>query len=133
MDKSDEQFQELISQLIVRVNKMLTQDNIVNPIGLMLNIKNALEVSITESIDDIGEAINILQTTLTEKAEAGELLATCIAYPDYENNIVVALLENNENYCAEATIPVNIENQPFLEAQNIEINDGNVYISPVYD
>ena len=133
MDTSDDQFEELMAQLTVRVNKMLTEDNCINPIGLMINKNKEIEISlaVSEEIDDIAEAINILQADLTSKAESGKLLATCIAYPDYENNVVIALLENNENYCAEVKIPVNIENQPILEPENVEIEDGNVYIFPI--
>lgn len=132
MDNSEEQFRTLISHLILRVNAMLDEGNKVLPVSLVLNKNGAVDIFlVTVKSNLIDEHIRILQDELITKVQYGDIVASCIAYPDYDGNRVVGLLENNENYCAEVMIPVNIENEPFLDQDRIIVNEGNIYIFPI--
>lgn len=133
MNSSEEQFQTLIVHAEFRCNKMLQENNYVLPIGLLLNSEDELEIVIAnlDLSDQIQELVNHVQAGITEKVNTGAFKASCIAYPDYENSIVVALLENVENYCATVNIPVTTEPTTKLVASDSEVLDGKSYIFPI--
>ena len=133
MNSSEKQFQTLIAHVEVRCNKMLQENNYVLPIGLLINSKDEVEIVIAtlDISDQIQELVNHVQTGLTEKVKTGNFKASCIAYPDYENSVVVTLLEDAENYCATVNIPVVTEPTTKLVASNSEVLDGKCYIFPI--
>ncbi|MBO1257065.1 hypothetical protein J3L16_15335 [Alteromonas sp. 5E99-2] len=112
---------------------MLQENNYVLPIGLLINSEDKVEIVIAtlEISDQIQELVNHVQTGVTEKVNTGCFKASCMAYPDYENSAVVALLENAENYCATVIIPVVTEPQTKLVASDSEVLDGKCYIFPI--
>ena len=133
MNSSEEQFQKLIAQLIVRANKMLSEQNYMLPIGLLITTENDVEVVLAslEISDQIPELVNTVQSGVSDKVRIGGYKASCIAYPDYERGVIVALLENSDNYCAEVTISVNTEACPVLDPETTEVENGNVYVFPI--
>ena len=130
MDQSEEQFQDLIANLTPRVNKALSQQNTVTPLGLLLFDSGDVEVvlSVSDKENDLSEDLNLLQQGLIEKAREKSAVAACIAYPDYANEVVVAYLENNENYTAKCSIPVVSNPTLQLDLEGIEIEDGMVFV-----
>ena len=133
MNSSEEQFQTLIAHVEVRCNKMLHENNYVLPIGLLINSEDDLEIVVAtlDISDQIQELVNHVQSGVTEKVKSGLFKASCIAYPDYENSVVVALLENAENYCATVSIPVITQPTTRLVASDREVLDGKCYIFPI--
>ena len=133
MNSSEEQFQTLLAHVEVRCNKMLQENNYVLPLGLLINSKDEVEIIIAtlDISEQIQELVNHVQTGVTEKVNASRFKASCIAYPDYENSVVVALLENAENYSATIKIPVVTEPTIRLVASNSEVLDGKCYIFPI--
>ncbi|MBE1300762.1 MAG: hypothetical protein GJ680_12765 [Alteromonadaceae bacterium] len=130
---SEQQFLELVANLVPRVNKMLAEQNYMLPIGLTCDCDKNVEavIATTEISDQIQELVNFVQTEL--KAKSGEVEATCLAYPDYENLQIVCLLENKENYCAKYLIPVNTDSTPVLMSDDIEVEESFVYIFPLLE
>ena len=130
MDQSEEQFQDLIANLAPRVDKALSQQNSIPPIGLLLFGGGEVEVvlSVSEKENDLSEEINFLQQSLIEKAKEKSAVAACLAYPDYANEQVIAYLENNEHYCAKCSIPVVANPSLGLDLEGIEIEDGMTFV-----
>jgi len=60
-DHSEEQFIELLSQLIPRVNKSVQATNKTDGIGLFLNPDNTVSVLLSIIEDDVSEAMTALQ------------------------------------------------------------------------
>ena len=132
MGDSAEQFQELLAQVTGRANRMLAEKSEVFPMGLLLMQDGKLDVSVAayESVDQIPELLNAMQSSLSEKAAQGGATASCIAYPDYSAGNIVVFLENHENYCATAILPVS--GQPLsVDLSGITMEDGDIYIFPV--
>jgi hypothetical protein len=135
MDNSEEQFRELLAQVIGRADRMLSERSEVFPMGLLLMPDGKLDVSVAayESVDQIPGLLNAMRSSLSAKAIENDALASCIAYPDYQKAQVVAFLENRENYCALALIPV-VEQPPLhLDVDGIAIGDGRIYVFPTVD
>lgn len=132
---SEEQFKELIAQLIVRANHMLAQSNNVLPMGLALVESGKTEVVLAspDLSDEVSVLVQFIQDALTDKVKAGGIVATCVAYPEYSRKVVVAYLENNENYCLKAIIPVRFDDKKELVANEVTVLDGEVFIFPVVD
>ena len=130
MDQSEEQFQDLIANLAPRVDKALSEQNSVPPIGLLLLDSGDVEVvlSVSDKENDPSTEINLLQQGLIDKAREKSAVAACLAYPDYANEQVVAYLENNENYCAKCNIPVVSDPALRLDLESIEIEDGKIFV-----
>lgn len=55
-------------------------------------------------------------------------MAACLAYPDYENEEVIAYLENRDNFCSKARLPVASKPTLRIDVESIEIEDGIVFI-----
>ncbi len=130
MNKSEEQFQELIANLAPRLNNALSQQNTVPFMGLLLSAEGEIEVVLwlPEEDSDLSDELNKLQRTLIEKAKDNSSVAACMSYPDYANEVVVALLENNENYCAKCTIPVVSDATLQLDLGQMQVEDGVVFV-----
>ncbi|MBA6291525.1 hypothetical protein H4J58_00150 [Colwellia sp. MB3u-70] len=132
MDSSENQFQELAAHIVSRINKILADDKDLLPLGLSLHRSGSVEahISTTEEANDFSGQLNLLQKVLSSKVLEGNIVATSISYPDFENNVVIAFVENNENFCAKLLIPVNTESIPFLVIEDVEIEDGMIYVFP---
>lgn len=130
MDQSEEQFQDLIANLAPRLDKALSQQNAVPPLGLLLLDSGDVEVvlSVSDKESNLSEEINLLQQGLIDKAREKSAVAACLSYPDYANEQVVAYLENNENYCAKCSIPVVSNPSLHLDLEGIEIEDGMIFV-----
>jgi len=130
MDQSEEQFQDLIANLAPRVDKALSQQNSVPPLGLLLLDGGDVEVVLAVSGEEnnLSDEINLLQQGLIDKAREKLAVAACLAYPDYANEQVVAYLENIDNYCAKCSIPVAANPSLRLDLEGIEIEDGMIFI-----
>jgi hypothetical protein len=129
MRDSEEQFQELIANLSARLTKALSKSNKVPSIGLLLSLKGDVEpvLAVAEN-EELKEEVNLLQARLVSKAKESDSIAACLAYPDYEREEIVAYLENNENYCLKARIPIVTGPQLKLDILNIEVEDGIVFV-----
>ena len=130
MDNSEEQFQELIANLAPRINKALSQQNTVPLMGLLLSEEGDVEVLLWLPDDgsSLSDELNKFQGTLIEKAKELSSVAACMSYPDYASEAIVALLENNKNYCTKCTIPVVSDATPQLDLGQMEVEDGFVFI-----
>ncbi len=130
MDQSEEQFQDLIANLAPRVNRALSKQNAVPPIGLLLFDSGDVEVilSVSDKENNLSEEIDLLQQCLIDKAKEKSPVATCLSYPDYANEVVIAYLENNQNYCAKCSIPVVSTPSLQLDLESIEVEDGTVFV-----
>ena len=132
MEDSEEQFQDLLANLTVRANRMLATQSELFPIALLLMQDGRVDVAVAayESADQIPDLLQALGSNLSEKAAAGEGLASCLAYPDYGAGEVVAFLENRDNYCATVRLPVS--GDPLsIDAAGMIVEDGNIYVFPV--
>ena len=130
MDRSEEQFQDLIANLAPRIDKALSQQNSVPPLGLLLLDSGDVEVvlSVSDEESNLSEQINLLQQGLIDKATEKSAVAACLAYPDYANEQIVAYLENTENYCAKCNIPVVANPSLHLDLERIEIEEGMIFV-----
>lgn len=135
MADSESQFQDLIAHLSVRVNKMLSQQDLVHPLCLKLLSNGEVETSIViaDNGEQMRDAVNAMISLLSEAVEIEPIDATCIAFPSYETQAVTALLENRDNYCATCTIPVVADPALRVDLENVDIADGEIYIFPILD
>ena len=128
MDNSEDQFQTLLANLSVRANKSLKTSNKMDAIGLLLYENDKVEVFLSVIEDSISDALTILQNQLIPIVKEKQPLASCMAYPNYQDQQIIALLENNEHYAAEVTIPVKSDPHLHLDLENIDIDDGTIYL-----
>ncbi len=132
MVDSADHFQGLVSYVITSINKMLTTGNIVTPIALVVNRDGSIEVvKANATSEKIVDHVGLLQAQLRKKAEQFEIMTSCVAYPDYANNQIIAFLENDDNYCVKLLMPVVNRNGLKLKADKITTEQGAVYIFPV--
>jgi hypothetical protein len=134
-DLSEEQFQELLAHLIARVNKALAVTDQLPALSLALTGDGSVEVAVgVGEGDDLGSVLTGMQSSLAERAGNGEILASCIAYPDYGAGCVYALLENVENYCGKASLPV-VEGDGghSIDPAGISMEDGSIFVFPVVE
>jgi hypothetical protein len=129
VDISEAQFRELLAELVGRANRMLAERSEVFPMGILLTRDGCLDVSVAayEFVEQIPALLNAMQSSMAEKTRAGDVLACCIAYPDYDAGEIIALLENNENYCATALLPV-AGDPPAVDLGGIRVQDGSVNV-----
>lgn len=129
---SEDHFHGLVSYLIISINEMLKTDNVFIPIGLVANSDKSIEI-VKAEIDTVKtlEHVELIQKKLKDKASNSEIITSCVAYPDYEKNQIVAFLENNENYCVKVLIPVINRGGLKLNPEKITTQKGAVYIFPV--
>lgn len=132
MESSERQFQELMAQLIVRAEKIFHEKDILPPMGLLITEAENVELVVTteDFLSGMSICVQLIKDKLINRVQEGGVLATCVAYPDYEKNLVIALLENNQNYCCKVVIPVITNGSVQLDVGGIEIDDGSIYIFP---
>lgn len=130
MNSSEEQFKVLLANLAPRVDRALSQQSAVPPIGLILLDDGRVEVVlfVPDEEIDLSEHLNCLQRELIEKAREEQAVAACLSYPDYGSDTVVALLENDENYTLECSIPVVANPDLQLNLEGIEVGEGVVFV-----
>lgn len=132
-DNSEEQFQELVSQMHVRANKMLSVSGNITPFALTINGAGSIDVIIV--VDNVSEntaeQIQFIQDAIANKIEDECLVASCVVFPEANGKRVVALLENNQNYCAKVVIPISYIGEPTLALEELEIYDAEVRIFPM--
>lgn len=128
MSNSEDQFQTLIANLVPRVNNSLKASNKVDCIGLLLFNDGKIEVFVSIIEDDLIESISLMQNQLIKIVKEKKPSASCIAYPNYENGQIIALLENSDHYTLEARIPVLTHPHLHLDVQNWTDHDGAIYL-----
>jgi hypothetical protein len=133
MSGSEEQFQELLGHLVAHANKALTKISQTPPLSLALHSDGGVEVGvgIADSAGELGSVLNAMERSLKTKVQGGEIVATCIAFPDRMGEACTALLENDENYCLKVTIPVTDTPTRCLSIDAMQIEDGSIRIFPV--
>ena len=132
MDGSESQFQELLAQLIGRVNRMLDSGQPILPVGLLLLPQGNLDVSAAtyDSADQVPSLLDVMRESMAKKAQSLQALASCIAFPTNGSDTIVALLENRDNECLKVQIPVKLGPPPHLDMDGIGIDDGVVQVFP---
>ena len=85
MDNSEDQFQTLLANLSVRANKSLKTSNKMDAIGLLLYENDKVEVFLSVIEDSISDALTILQNQLIPIVKEKQPLASCMAYPNYQD------------------------------------------------
>lgn len=131
MSQSEEQFNELLAQILVRTDKMLAESSNVIPYGILLGKEGNIEIVIALDISDkLSDCLEFIQKQLRQKVSSSDVVATGVVFADYDNMEVIAMLENNENYCLKVLFPV-LSNEPLkIDVNGIKSEDGAVYIFP---
>ncbi|MEP6342400.1 MAG: hypothetical protein ABJ275_03720 [Maricaulaceae bacterium] len=127
-EKSEDQFQELLAHMSVIANKMLQQTNKMDAIGLLLYEDNTIKTSLSIIDDNVSSALTSLQEGLVQQVRETSPLASCMAYPNYQDGQVIALLENNEHYLLQVNIPVVTQPHLQLDLENCSTEDGAIYL-----
>lgn len=129
-DKSEEQFLELLANLVVRANRMLEKSGKVLPIGLLLRRKAEIDVYVAspEGEWSLDESLNFLQQSLISKIKEMPALAGCLAYQDAEREEIVVFMENYQNYNVKCKVPLSSSPAPQLNLEAMSIGDGKVFL-----
>ncbi len=92
MQTSEEQFQELMANLVARGSNALAHQAHVPPISLLLRNTGEVECSagIADSHGDLKQVLDAMQATLRDRVRRGDILAVCVAYTDPTSHAVVA-------------------------------------------
>lgn len=131
MENSEEQFQELLAHFAARINKALAaQEPMV--LRLLLRADGSVDVAvgIANTASERAEVLNAMQSSARTQVMDETIDAVCIAYPDSGNQVYIALLENRDNYCAKVIVPVVMTPAPVLDLENIDIEEGDIYVFP---
>ena len=130
MDDSESQFNALLANLVVRANKILEQRGDMLPLGLLLKQQEEVDVFLSDANNEwsLAEAVQHLQNSMIDAVRRQPAVAACIAYPDYENEVVVAYLENDEHFCSKCLIPVSTSPSLRVDVERIEVEDGAIFI-----
>ncbi len=134
MDQSESQFGELLAHLLVRVNRMLAAGQRM-PLALVLRNDGSVAVSagIVNTPEELEEVLAAMQDSLRAQVADPAIVATCVAYPDHDNQTYIAWLENRENYCLKVTHPIIAGPAPAMGTDGIEADDGDVFIFPHFE
>lgn len=134
MDNSDQQFDELLSHLIPRVNDNLAAGTSIRPVGIVLREDKTVEVMLGAAETKLTQqtVVQAIRASLVERVARGKALASCIAFPHQENSLIV-MLENHENYAATMRIPVLSGEVRTLDVNNMQVDDGAIHVFPVID
>jgi len=122
---SEEQFEELLAQLIVRSKNALEQNQF--PVYGLLLIDDGKTDVVLGLIEDgnLSELINYVQQEMIDRTKTISILAACLAYPDFQNQCIVSYFENQESYQLRLDIPVLSENGLELDIGNMTSSDGS--------
>lgn len=133
LETSEEQFQELLAHLIVRVNKVLSGQHEMPLLGLLLESNGAVDVTLgaADSPSELRQVLSAMQASLQKKIGAGNVLAGCVAFTQPGTEEVTGLLENHENFCVTVKIPIIHEPTAKLDTERMQIEDGSVYLFPI--
>ncbi len=131
MDDSEEQFQDLLAHLSVRVNRMLAAGEQL-PLALLLRADGAVEVAVgvAGTSQELGDVLTAMQDALKAQVADESIVASCIAYPNHEDPSFVAWLENRENYCVKVVHPILPGPSPALDIGNLRVEDGEILVFP---
>ena len=132
MAQLEPQFQELLAHLVERVNKMLSQQGRVLPLGLLLRFTGKIDVSfgVGESAQDVGGMTKAVREALVRVVAGGAVNASCIAFPQENGDAVIALFETSDNYCATVSIPILMQPVRKLDTDRMQVDDGYVHVFP---
>jgi hypothetical protein len=135
MNTSESQFNELLANLIARVNQALSKSPRLPTLALALTTAGKIETSLgaEDNGTELHDNLNAMQRSLQDRVGAGDILAVCIAYPDYDAGAVIAYLENSETYCLKATLPVSTGSSLALDIANITTAEGTLFVFGVQD
>ena len=135
MNTSESQFNELLANLVARVNKALSKSPQLPTLALALTAAGEIETSVgtEDNGTEMSNNLNAMQRSLQDRVCAGDVLAVCIAYPDYEDGAVIAYLENFETYCLKATLPVSTTPSLALDIANIATAEGTLFVFGAQD
>lgn len=131
MQTSEEQFRELLANLVARGNKALAQNVPVPPMSFALSKDGVvhLSVGVADTPSELQQVLEAMRESLGALVRAEPLLATCVAYTETESAEVVAMLENLENYCTTVRIPGSPGSS--MDLGNLKVEDGFVYVFPI--
>lgn len=131
MENSESQFRELLAHCSARINKALAAREPML-LRLLLRADGTVDVAVgvANTASERAEVLNAMQGSARTQVIDETIEAVCIAYPDNSTQVYIALLENRENYCAKVTVPVVMNPAPALDLENIEIEDGDIYVFP---
>ena len=132
-DRSEQEFQELVAHLVAHANKALTTSNEAPPMSLALTTSGDVEIGVgvadPESLQDV---VNAMQQALSDRAVSKEITAACIAFSNNGEGHINAFLENDENYCAKAVLPVEGDGSGrSINLANIAVEDGSIFVFPI--
>ena len=133
-DQSDEQFNELAAHLIARATKALSVSDAFPPMTLALDSGGHVvpAVGVVNEDADFGPVVEALRADLIDLAKDGAIVACCIAFANYAEGCLVALMENSENYCCEIRLPVVNDGGGWrVAADRLEVADGKIYVFPI--
>lgn len=131
MADSESQFQELLAHFAVRINKALAaREQMLLRLLLRADGSVVAVVGSADTASERAEVLNAMQSSARTQVRDESIEAVCIAYPDYDKQAYVALLENRENYCAKVIVPVVMTPAPVLDLEGIEIQDGDIHVFP---
>jgi hypothetical protein len=131
MNKSPQQFPTLLAHLVARYQRALKNSGELPALGLGLTATEEVKLLLGIPSPETGlkETLAAIQDNLQGLAGHGEIEAACIAYPDYEDQTVVAYLENAEQYCIRYCIPVVQDaDARSLGIKDIREEDGSIFI-----
>ena len=132
MCNSEKQFNDILAQILVRVNKSLRETKNVSPFGMTLSRDDTIEILVVVDVgDSISEHVDFIQDKLKEKVRSSDVIATAVIYVNYNDSTIDVYLENHENYCLKAVLPVRESNNIYsVLPQDISTEDGGVFIFP---
>ena len=133
MDNSEDQFNSLMAELMVRLNRSLSMGADPPPVALALdaNGKSRLFVGVADSQEQLIAIMDEFREALSKLAKHKEIVASCVAHFQKHENCVLAELENDDNYCAQISIPVLASPTRRLGIEEMEVQDGYIKIFPL--
>lgn len=134
MDKSEQQFDQLLGHLIEWVNKALAAQQPIVPLGFLLRENGMVEVvtGLVGTKLDLQTVVRSIRAAMVSRVAQGQAAATCIAFPQDEHR-VIAMLENSENYASTVSIPVLPAPARVLDTAAMLVDDGAIHVFPVVE
>lgn len=129
-DRSEEQFRELLANVVVRANRMLEKSGEVLPIGRLLLGDAGIDVFVAspEGEWSLAESLNIIQEALIDKIREVPALAGCLAYQDTEFEYLVVFMENHQNYNVECKVSLSGLPAPRFNLAAVSVGDGTTFL-----